>query len=185
MKYLVASDIHGSAKWCAELLAAFENEGADKLILLGDLLYHGPRNDFPDDYSPKKVLAMLNAVKDKILCVRGNCDSEVDQMVLEFPILADYALLSYGSGTLFLTHGHLFNAENPPLLRAGDILFNGHFHTPVCTRMKSGAGYANCGSVALPKEGTPHSYILIEDGSVYCKDLETGGVFDYMEIQTN
>ena len=107
-KIIIASDIHGSARWCAELLSAFENEGADKLILLGDLLYHGPRNDFPDDYSPRKVFAMLNSIKDKLTCVRGNCDSEVDQMVLEFPILADYALLSVNGRTLFLTHGHLY-----------------------------------------------------------------------------
>ena len=135
MKVMFASDIHGSAYWCAQLLEAFENEGADKLVLLGDLLYHGPRNDFPDEYSPKKVFEMLNAIKDKLLCVRGNCDSEVDQMVLEFPILADYALLSEKDKTLFLTHGHLFSDENPPLLQKGDVLFNGHFHTPCCKEM--------------------------------------------------
>ena len=130
MKIMIASDIHGSADWCARLLEEFANEGADKLVLLGDLLYHGPRNDFPDGYAPKKVLEMLNAVKEKLLCVRGNCDSEVDQMVLEFPIMADYALLEANGRKLFLTHGHLFNAENPPLLQKGDLLLNGHFHTP-------------------------------------------------------
>ncbi len=182
MKLMIASDIHGSAYWCAELLAAFENEGAEKLVLLGDLLYHGPRNDFPDDYSPKKVFAMLNAIKDKLLCVRGNCDSEVDQMVLEFPIMADYALLTVKERTLFLTHGHLFNADMPPLLKAGDLLFNGHFHTPENRILDSGAIYANCGSVSLPKEGTPHSYILIDENVVYWKDLETGGIFDCLEL---
>ncbi len=182
MKYLIASDIHGSAFWCQKLLNALENEEADKLVLLGDLLYHGPRNDFPDDYSPKKVLAMLNGVKDKILCVRGNCDSEVDQMVLEFPILADYAVADHNGRTLFFTHGHLWSAENPPLLKKGDILFNGHFHTPAVTEMQTGGYYANCGSVALPKPDTPHSYILIEEDTLYLKDLETGGIFDCLSL---
>ncbi len=182
MKYIIASDIHGSAAWCARLLECMEHEGAEKLVLLGDILYHGPRNDFPDGYSPKEVFAMLNAVKDKILCVRGNCDSEVDQMVLEFPILADYALADCNGHTLFFTHGHLFNAENPPLLQKGDVLFNGHFHTPALVEMEGGRFYANCGSVALPKEGTPHSYILLDNDTLYCKDLETGGIFDCLSL---
>ena len=182
MKYIIASDIHGSAYWCEQLLSAFENEEADKLILLGDLLYHGPRNDFPDDYSPKKVFAMLNAIKEKILCVRGNCDSEVDQMVLEFPIMADYALLAHGGRVLFLTHGHLFDEEKSPLLKAGDILFNGHFHTPCNRELENGAIYANCGSVALPKDETPHSYILLDGDTLYWKDLETGGIFDCLDL---
>ena len=182
MKLIIASDIHGSAHWCAELISAFKNEGADKLILLGDILYHGPRNDFPDDYSPKKVFEMLNAMKEQILCVRGNCDSEVDQMVLEFPILADYALGNEKGSTLFFTHGHLFNAENPPLLKKGDVLFNGHFHNPCNFIMENGAYYANCGSVSLPKPDTPHSYILLDDGVLYFKDIETGGIFDCLTL---
>ncbi len=182
MKYLIASDIHGSAHWCKLLLEAFENEGAEKLTLLGDLLYHGPRNDFPDEYAPKKVFAMLNEIKEKIVAVRGNCDSEVDQMVLEFPILADYALAENNGRTLFFTHGHLFNAENPPLLKAGDVLFNGHFHTPAAIQMENGAFYANCGSVALPKPDTPHSYILLDGDTLYWKDLETGGIFDCLSF---
>lgn len=183
MKYIVASDIHGSAFWCEELLRAFKNENADKLLLLGDLLYHGPRNDFPDNYSPKKVFAMLNAVKDKIVAVRGNCDSEVDQMVLEFPILADYALLSDKNRTLFLTHGHLYNKENLPPLKKGDLLFNGHFHIPEQTETENGALYINCGSVSLPKPDTPHSYIVYEDGVLFWKDLETGGIFDCLTLE--
>ena len=178
MKLLIASDIHGSAYWCEKVLQAFEKEEATRLVLLGDLLYHGPRNDFPDDYSPKKVFAMLNAVKDKITAIRGNCDSEVDQMVLEFPCLADYALIDDNGRTLFLTHGHLYNHETPPLLQKGDILFNGHFHAPANYEMENGAIYINCGSVSLPKTDTPHSYLVIEDGTVYFKDLETGGIFD-------
>ena len=182
MKLLIASDIHGSAFWCEQLLCAFERENADKLILLGDLLYHGPRNDFPDEYAPKKVFAMLNAIKEKITAIRGNCDSEVDQMVLEFPMMADYAILSAGNKTLFLTHGHLFNADMPPLLKDGDVLFNGHFHTPEYRRLKNGALYANCGSVSLPKPDYPHSYILVDGNTLYWKDLETGGIFDCVDF---
>lgn len=181
-KIIIASDIHGSAYWCEQLLSAFENEGAEKLLLLGDILYHGPRNDFPQDYSPKKVFAMLNAIKEKIICVRGNCDSEVDQMVLEFPMMADYALLSVGNRTLFATHGHLFNADMPPILHKGDLLFNGHFHTPCNQEMENGAIYANCGSVSLPKDETPHSYVLLDENVLYWKDLETGGIFDCLEL---
>lgn len=181
-KIIIASDIHGSAYWCAQLLQAFENEGADKLLLLGDLLYHGPRNDFPDEYSPKKVFAMLNAIKEKITCVRGNCDSEVDQMVLEFPIMADYALLEACGRTLFATHGHLFNADMPPLLKEGDLLLNGHFHNPCNQKMDNGAIYVNCGSVSLPKDGTPHSYLLLDENVLYFKDLETGGIFDCLDL---
>ncbi len=183
MKYLIASDIHGSAYWCEQLLSAFAFEGADKLVLLGDILYHGPRNDFPDDYSPKKVFEMLNKIKDKILCVRGNCDSEVDQMVLEFPILADFAMADVNGHTLFFTHGHIYSTANPPLLKKGDVLFNGHFHTPANMALESGVFYANCGSTALPKDGTPHSYILVEDNSLLWKDLESGGIFDCLTLE--
>ena len=181
MTFVIASDIHGSAFWCEKLLQAFEKEQADKLLLLGDLLYHGPRNDFPTDYSPKKVFAMLNAIKEKIVCVRGNCDSEVDQMVLEFPILADYALLNTDGVTLFATHGHLYNKETPPLLGEKDILLNGHFHAPCFEKMQNG-NYANCGSVALPKDGTPHSYIVAEHGTLVWKNLATGEAFDSVKI---
>ena len=177
-KIIIASDIHGSAYWCNRLLEAFQDEGAETLVLLGDLLYHGPRNDFPDEYSPKQVFAMLNGMKEKILCVRGNCDSEVDQMVLEVPIMADYAVMENSGRTLFLTHGHLFNADMPPLLKKGDLLLNGHFHTPCMKELENGGLYVNCGSVSLPKDGTPHSYIVIDNGVLYWKDLETGGIFD-------
>ena len=176
-KIIIASDIHGSAYWCEKLLSAFQNERANRLVLLGDILYHGPRNDFPQDYAPKRVFEALNAVKEKITAIRGNCDSEVDQMVLNFPCLADYALIDDNGRTLFLTHGHLFNTETQPLLKQGDVLFNGHFHTPTCARLDSGALYANCGSVALPKDGTPHSYIVYEKGTLTWKDLASGASF--------
>ena len=182
MKILFASDIHGSAHWCEALLEAFAEEGADKLVLLGDLLYHGPRNDLPTGYDPKKVFAMLNGLKEKIVAVRGNCDSEVDQMVLEFPMMADYALLEACGRTLFLTHGHLFNADMPPLLKENDLLFNGHFHAPQNYKMENGGVYINVGSVSLPKDGTPHSYLVLDENVLYWKDLETGGIFDCLEL---
>ena len=182
MKLVIASDIHGSAYWCEQLLAAFEQEGADRLVLLGDLLYHGPRNPFPDGYDPSKVFTMLNAIKEKITAIRGNCDSEVDQMVLEFPVMADYALIDDHGKTLFLTHGHLYNVQSLPLLKKGDLLLNGHFHTPYFQTLENGAHYANCGSTALPKDDTPHSYLVYEDGELTFKDLETGGIFDCVKL---
>ena len=182
MKLMIASDIHGSAYWCEQLLEAFAHEGAERLVLLGDLLYHGPRNDFPAGYDPRQVFAMLNAVKDKITAIRGNCDSEVDQMVLEFPMMADYALIDDNGRTLFLTHGHLFNVQNLPLLKAGDLLLNGHFHAPCFQTMENGAHYANCGSTALPKDETPHSYLVYEDGELTFKDLQTGGIFECVKL---
>ena len=178
MKYVIASDLHGSATWCRQLLAAFDRENADQWILLGDLLYHGPRNPFPDGYDTKAVTGALNAVKERLLCVRGNCDSEVDQMVLEFPMMADGQTLTIGSRTLFLTHGHLFDSEHvPEQLQAGDILLNGHFHVPTMKRLENGVIYANCGSVGLPKDGSPHSYLVIEDNTLSWKDIETGKPF--------
>ena len=107
MKYMFASDIHGSASFCQRMLEAYDREGAQKLVLLGDLLYHGPRNDLPEEYAPKKVIAMLNERKEEILTVRGNCDAQVDQMVLEFPILADYAVIFEEGRTYYLSHGHV------------------------------------------------------------------------------
>ena len=151
MKWIVASDIHGSAKYCRELLDAYEREKADRLLLLGDLLYHGPRNDLPDEYAPKMVIAMLNAKKNQILCVRGNCDAEVDQMVLEFPILADYCMLDLGTKLVYATHGHLTSAEQLPPLREGDLFLQGHTHVPM-NEVKSGIRCMNPGSVSLPKQ---------------------------------
>lgn len=184
--YAIASDIHGSAVWCEKFLAEAKARGVEKILFLGDLLYHGPRNNLPDGYDTKKVAAMLSEVKDKAVCVRGNCDSEVDQMVLPFPVLADYALFPYENGdkvtTIFLTHGHLFNAENPPLLNRGDILFNGHFHVPCHKGLPGGAYYLNCGSVSLPKENSPHSFVILKDGKFSWIDLSTGKTFDEFSL---
>ena len=134
MKYFIASDIHGSAYYCQKLTEAYKKEKADKMILLGDILYHGPRNDLPKDYNPKSVIKMLNAIKDDILCVRGNCDAEVDQMVLEFPILADYAIISEGSKSIYITHGHIYNETSLPPIKNGDVLLHGHTHVAGCTK---------------------------------------------------
>lgn len=171
MKLLIASDIHGSAFFCRQLLEAYEREEAGKLILLGDVLYHGPRNDLPKEYAPKEVIAMLNARKEEILCVRGNCDTEVDQMVLEFPILADYGFLYEKGHMIFLTHGHVFNEKNLPMLKKGDILLHGHTHIPVCREHETYV-YMNPGSVSIPKEGSAHSYMTYEDGIFLWKSLE-------------
>lgn len=170
MKLMIASDIHGSAYYCKKLIAAYESEQADKLLLLGDILYHGPRNDLPRDYNPKEVIAMLNPMKKELLCVRGNCDTEVDQMVLEFPILADYCFLDLNGHTIFATHGHVHNPKNLPMLKEGDILLNGHTHIPANQNMGSYT-YMNPGSVSIPKEGSSHGY-MIYDGKFVWKDLD-------------
>lgn len=175
MKWLIASDLHGSAYYCEKLLGAYQREQADRLLFLGDVLYHGPRNDLPRDYAPKRVIEMLNAEKDSILCVRGNCDTEVDQMVLHFPVLADYALLTAGKRLIFATHGHLFHRDRLPPLHAGDILLHGHTHIPACEAVGD-MTYINPGSVSIPKENTAHSYILFDGETFVWKTLE-GEVF--------
>lgn len=171
MKLMIASDIHGSAYYCKKMIDAFHREKADRLLLLGDILYHGPRNDLPKEYQPKKVIEMLNNMKEELLCVRGNCDTEVDQMVLEFPILADYAILSLNDRTIFATHGHQFNRDNLPMLKEGDILLNGHFHVPAGERIGKYI-YLNPGSISIPKENSEHSYMIIEDNVYLWKNLE-------------
>ena len=178
MKLMIASDIHGSAYYCKQLLEAYRKEGAEKLILLGDVLYHGPRNDLPRDYAPKEVIAMLNAIKEELLCVRGNCDTVVVQMVLEFPVLAEYAILFEKGRMIYATHGHVYNEGKLPPLQKGDILLHGHTHVPKCTEHQTYC-YLNPGSVSIPKENSPHSYMLLENGSFEWKSLDDGGV--YME----
>lgn len=180
MKYMIASDIHGSAYYCNELIQAFAREKADRLLLLGDILYHGPRNDLPKDYNPKEVLSILNALSDRIFCVRGNCDSEVDQMVLEFPILADYCLIAEQDRCVFATHGHIYHLEHLPKLQTKDILLHGHTHVPAWTQTDS-VLYLNPGSVSLPKENSCHSYMTLEDGLFLWKDLN-GDVYHELAI---
>ena len=178
MKWLIASDIHGSAYWCRRLLEKYAQEKADRLILLGDVLYHGPRNDLPDEYAPKKVIEMLNGMSDSILCVRGNCDTEVDQMVLNFPVLADYALLDLGERMIYMTHGHVYNENNLPPLREGDILLHGHTHVSKCVDHGNYV-YMNPGSVSIPKENTPHGYMTLENGKFLWTSLDGEKIKEY------
>ena len=182
MKLMFASDIHGSLAACERILACYAQEGADRLVLLGDLLYHGPRNDLPENYNPKGVIALLNEKKAELLCVRGNCDAEVDQMVLEFPIMADYMLLPLftqkGERTAFVTHGHLFNLDQLPPHKDGDLLIHGHTHV-LCVKEKDGVTYINPGSAALPKENNPKSYMVYEDGVFEIKTLDGDVILSY------
>lgn len=173
MKWLIASDIHGSAYWCERMLELFKREKADVLVLLGDILYHGPRNELPRDYNPKKVIALLNDFANgtpceephRILCVRGNCDAEVDQMVLGFPIMADYGVIELGGRFVYLTHGHVYGEDNPPKLRKGDILIQGHTHIQRCVE-KDGIMFLNPGSVSIPKGDGYNGCIVFDDEAV-------------------
>ena len=171
MKWMIASDIHGSAYYTRRLLTAFQQEGADRLLLLGDILYHGPRNDLPTEYAPKEVIALLNPLRERLLCVRGNCDTEVDQMVLDFPILADYAVIPVGNRLVYATHGHVYNTQNPPPLCAGDVLLHGHTHIPACEPFSENV-YCNPGSVSIPKEGSHHGYMTLEENVLRWKTLD-------------
>lgn len=180
MKWMIASDIHGSAFYCSKLLAAYKREQARRLLLLGDILYHGPRNDLPQEYQPKKVISMLNSMKREILCVRGNCESEAEQLVLEFPVTADYCPIPLGERLLFAAHGHHYNPETPPPLSAGDILLNGHTHIPECREFSVPTElgksnliiYMNPGSISIPKQNSWHGYMTMEDGLFLWKDLD-------------
>lgn len=182
MKWMIASDLHGSAYYCRKMLEAFEREGADRLFLLGDLLYHGPRNDLPREYAPKEVILLLNGKKEKLLCVRGNCDAEVDQMVLEFPVLADYAVLPVGRRLIYATHGHIYHVKNLPPLAPGDVLLHGHTHVPAWTEFGQGNLYLNPGSVSIPKENSPHSYMTLEGNTMQWKELESSAVFHELTL---
>ena len=163
MKLIIASDIHGSAYWCRKLMDLIEQQAPDRVILLGDLLYHGPRNDLPRDYAPKQVIPMLSALKDKIISVRGNCEAEVDQMVLPFPCLADFSQLLLDGKTFYLTHGHHANPNNLPPLPLGSVFLSGHTHIKL-DETRNGIRCLNPGSVSIPKDGS-HSCLIYEDGN--------------------
>ncbi len=178
MRLMIAADLHGSAYYCKKLSEQFSKEKCDKILLLGDILYHGPRNDLPKDYQPKAVIEMLNAMADKILCVRGNCDTEVDQMVLKFPIMAEYCYLCVNGLQIFATHGHHYNEQCMPPLTDGEILIHGHTHVPVCIQ-KGQNMIMNPGSVSIPKENSHHGYMILEQGRIVWKDIEGNEVMDW------
>lgn len=170
MKLLIASDIHGSAYWCRKLLEVYETEKPDKLVLLGDILYHGPRNDLPREYAPKAVIALLSPLAEKILCVRGNCEAEVDQMVLPFPCMAPYSQLLVEDKTFYLTHGHHENPRNLPRLNPGDVFLSGHTHVKEDILVE-GVRCLNPGSVSIPKDGS-HSCLVYDKGDFSFRILE-------------
>ena len=188
MKFLIASDLHGSEYYMRKLLEAAEREKNPRILFLGDILYHGPRNDLPYGYAPKALMPLLNSMKNELICIRGNCDAEVDQMVLDFPIMSESCLLPHFSreeGTfelidtgrlIYCTHGHVFNEDNLPPLKPGDVLLHGHTHIPRADRAGE-ITILNPGSVSLPKNGNPHSYAILEDGVFTLKSLE-GEVFN-------
>ena len=177
MKLMIASDIHGSAFYCRKLLEAFRNEKAERILFLGDILYHGPRNDLPEGYAPKEVIALLNEIKEYILCVRGNCDTEVDQMVLEFPVLNEQALLSIDGTEMLAVHGH----KPLPAVKSGTAVLSGHTHIPKLEE-KDGVVFMNPGSVSIPKEGSAHGYMIFEHGEFTWKDLDGNAYKNYKMI---
>jgi len=170
MKLVIASDIHGSAYWCGKLVELIKKENPDRVVLLGDLLYHGPRNDLPKGYAPKEVIPMLSGLKEKILAVRGNCEAEVDQMVLPFPCMADFALLEADGVRMYLTHGHHASPEALPSLPEGSVFLSGHTHVKL-DKTLDGVRCLNPGSVSIPKDGS-NSCMIFEDGSFRFVTLE-------------
>ena len=171
MKLVFASDIHGSAYYARMLPEIDRREAPERIVLLGDLLYHGPRNELPAEYNPTEGISILNGMKEPFLCVRGNCDAEVDQMVLEFPILSDSMVLFLNGRMAFVTHGHLFNTQNPPPLNRGDLLIHGHTHVQAFTPFGNDNLYINPGSTSIPKENNEHSYMTYEDGLFTIKTM--------------
>lgn len=168
---MFASDIHGSAYYCRKMLEAFDKEEAERLVILGDILYHGPRNDLPLEYAPKTVISLLNERKNTIYAIRGNCEAEVDQMVLDFPVMADYCILVLDGKTFYGTHGHVYNEQKLPPLMEGDILIHGHTHV-LKAEKREHYYLLNPGSVSIPKEGNPPTYGIYENGVFSVKDFE-------------
>ena len=181
MKYLLFSDIHGCLPALEKVLDFFEAEHCDMMCIMGDIINYGPRNRIPEGIDPKGIVERLNALADKIIAVRGNCDAEVDQMVLDFPILADYAVLPVGRRLVYATHGHVHNLKNLPPLAPGDVLLHGHTHIPAWPEFGEGNLYLNPGSVSIPKEGSAHSYMTLEGETFLWKTLE-GEVYRELEL---
>lgn len=181
MRYMFASDIHGSAYYAKKILDKFYELKADRLVLCGDLLYHGPRNDLPKDYNPKEVIEIFNSIKDKIYAVRGNCDSEVDQMVLEFPIMSDYTILVLNDINFYLTHGHLYSPDKLPALSEGTAFVFGHIHLPMAQK-EGNIFILNPGSASLPKGGNPNSYAILDNKNFKVVSFE-GDVLREIDIE--
>lgn len=181
MKILIASDIHGSAQYAELFLKAVEKEAPDRILLLGDLLYHGPRNALPEDYDTKRTMEILNSLKDRITAVRGNCDSEVDQMVLNFPLMNTYEFMEADGLKLFATHGHVYSPGNPPPFVEMDVLLNGHTHISALQNLGDYC-YINPGSTSIPKGGTDHSYMIYESRCFTLKSLVSGKELDRMVL---
>lgn len=180
MRLMIASDIHGSGYYAGKMIEAYRREQCDRLVLLGDILYHGPRNDLPKGYEPKRVTEQLNAISSELLCVRGNCEAEVDQMVLDFPVMAEYAVFYIKGRMIFATHGHIYNENMLPKLKAGDILLHGHTHIPVCREINGGKNiYMNPGSVSIPKENSKNGYMIINDDRAEWKTLDGEELWNY------
>ena len=182
MKLLIASDIHGSGKWTEKLVMAYRKSGAKRLVLLGDILYHGPRNDLTEGHDPQTVIKLLNTLKDEIVCVRGNCDAEVDQMVLDFPIMAEYAYFCIDGFSMFLTHGHKINKESAAL-KKGELLIHGHTHIPCIEKFGEGNLYINPGSTTYPKENNPPSYMIYENGVFSIRELDSGEIIKEIDLR--
>lgn len=180
MKIMIASDIHGSAYYCEKLLTAYKREGADRLLLLGDILYHGPRNDLPRDYAPKKVASMLNEYSDRIICVRGNCEAEVDSLMLDFSVTAESCIIYAAERLIYATHGHHYGEKTPPPHAKGDVLLTGHTHIPACLEYETYL-YVNPGSVSIPKEGSAHGYMLLDKDTFVWKTLD-GEIYKEYEL---
>lgn len=177
MKIMFISDIHGMASTLTKALKHADEHQCDRLVILGDILYHGPRNGVPDLYNPTEVVELLNARKDQIIAVRGNCDAEVDQMLLNFPIMSDYSELICGSSHFFLTHGHLWNESHQPDLPAGCILAHGHTHIAEIKKADSGLTVFNPGSISLPKNTVVKSFGWLENNNLSIRALE-----DFSEV---
>ena len=169
MKYLISSDLHGSYYYAKKLKEAFEREGADKLIILGDIYNHGPRNPLPQEYSPGQVASLLNDLNDKLIVIKGNCDSAVDTMISNFDFLESMVITS-NDKTVFLTHGHVYNKNSSPLTKFDAVVY-GHLHTGFIEKNEDGV-FVNVGSVSLPKNNTPNSYLIIENNRLTLKKID-------------
>lgn len=181
MKYMLISDIHGSASALKRALAFYETFGCDRLMILGDILYHGPRNPLPEGHDPQGVVALLNPMKDQILAVRGNCEAEVDQMMLEFPCMGDYLLIEDSDISFFATHGHIYNPGKMPSIRNGSVFLYGHTHIWQLEK-NADITFCNTGSISLPKQNNPPTFVIYDNGEISVFDLTSGNILKTLWI---